>query len=216
MHGMHHIRIAQRGGRQQAVGSSWRRAAGQRRPRGEIVGHRQAQQCQRRPQRDQAEQRVEEEGHRDEDRRPGRIEERRHGRGADEVAHLLQVVQAGADIRPSGPRRRQGRIEQIGAHGIVPPAAEPRRRDAPQPVEHAQHQHAHGGDQREIQERLDPVGEQHPVEDLEHVDRRDQDQEVDRTTQQRDQPDAIGCLAQHPLGRPDRERGRNHRRLTPG
>jgi hypothetical protein len=55
------------------------------------------------------------------------------------------------------------------------------------------------GHHRQIDQRLDPECQQHPVEHLEHVDRRHQDQKVDPAAQQRDQRHAEPCLAKHRL-----------------
>jgi hypothetical protein len=67
------------------------------------------------------------------------------------------------------------------------------------------------GDHRQIDQRLDPEGQQHPVEHLEHVDRRHQDQKVDPAAQQRDQRHAESRLPQHGFARAARwHRGVGH------
>jgi hypothetical protein len=169
------------------------------------------QQDDRRAERDEAEDGMQQEDDGDEQRRPRRIEERQHRGPADEAAHRVQVLQSGAEIGSAGARRGERGIEQVGPRRVVPPAPEPGHGDAAQGVENAEDQDAQSGDHRQVDQRLDPECQQHPVEHLEHVDRRHQDQKVDAAAQQRDQRHAEPRLAKHGLARAARRhRGVGH------
>ena len=152
--------------------------------------------------REPAEQRVEAEDREDEDRRPRQVEEREEHRRGHELLHRLEVAQARP--RPAALARDEG----AGEAGLEDPGVEAgldQRADAGGDAAAGVVEHAHDAVERRDQHgerdegRLRPA-RQHPVVDLEHVERPGQHQDVDEAAEDRQRHEQRPRAAQGLLG----------------
>jgi hypothetical protein len=126
-----------------------------------------------------AEQRVDHEGDGEEERRPRRIEQRPE-RPADHAAHGGEVAQRLRAAQRAGEVGAvDGGVEQRPGEGALQPGAEPRPDRAARRVERGEQREGEHGNDGQRDQRLDMLGRQHPVIDLVHVERRNEEQEID-------------------------------------
>ena len=137
--------------------------------------------------------------HRDEDRRPRRIEHRLDALATEEAAELAEIAQhLGTDWDTVQPPVQAGADHRAG-HLFLDPPADPRQDPAARHLQPAKHQQCEGDDQRKEQQRVGAAARQDAVEDLHHVERRDEHQQVDAETEQPDDDKAEPDLRERSL-----------------
>ena len=151
-----------------------------------LVENRDHDHHQRTGQRHGAEQRVKEEDQHQEQRQPGRIEERKDARAGEKAAQGVDIAQAVHIFRAGEPRRmRKHAIEharpQLTVHRPAAGREQPRAQAFDQ-RHHQQRRHHHQGKHRQ---GLFAAAGNDPVEDLQHVRRRRQHQHIDGEAEQR-------------------------------
>jgi hypothetical protein len=118
---------------------------------------------------------------------PRRIEHGQQPLCRERRAHGADVAQRAGFAGGAAPRRlRHGQLghhrrqrlgDDVARHPLQAPA---------QVVEREQHRQPDAGAQRQYQQRVATAADQHPVEHLQHEDRRDQHQQVDEEGKARD------------------------------
>ena len=167
--------------------------------------------------REPAEQRVEAEDREDEERRPRQVEEREEHRRGHELLHRLEVAQPRPRLAALARDEGAGEagLEDLGVEAGLDQRADAGGDAAAGVVEHAhdavERRDQHGeGDQR----RLRPA-RQHPVVDLEHVERPGQHQDVDEAAEDRQRHEQRPRSAQGLVGGRGGGLGHGLQALTP-
>ena len=163
---------------------------------------------------------MEDEDRRDEDRGPGCVEQRQqHRRGpeaGDGVEVLLRRQRGGVLWCHS--QAAEGCRQHPPVQPILQPRTDPRHDPAPCMVQNPHHQEQESHQQRQREKRLFRARDEHPVIDLQHVERRGQHQQVDQRREEegeRQRPARGGARGGN-LGQAGRDfggllRGRCHR-----
>ena len=158
---------------------------------------------------------VEHEQHRQEHRRPGRIEKcERPGTGR-EALNRLEVAQSRRRPRPL--RRRDRAREDRSQDPRVQPRLQPRpgpgQNPAPRIIENAHHQEQERGDRRQRRQRRLRARGQHPVVNLQHEKRPGQHQQVDENAEKAHRQKQTPALRQRRAKLPVAAVGLRHRPL---
>ena len=181
----------------------------ERRPHGDLAAQREREQEESAKQREHPEPWVQQPDDENEHERPGRIEDRQDAIAADERAQSGEVAQRLGAERAPAERCAEARREHGLGQPSIEPDADPDQRLVPDRLQQTEHQQGKTGEHGQRDQGLDVAARQHAVEHLEHVERRDQDQEIEKQAERGDHAEAMPRFAQGRVqgGRP---------RLLPG
>jgi hypothetical protein len=171
----------------------------QRRPHHQLVAEREREQEEGAYERERAEPGVQQPDHGDEHERPRHIEDRKDAFAADEAAQLGEITERLAAGRAPHERFAHAGREYRPAKRAIEPGADAHQRLATDHFEDPENQQREGGGCGERQERLDVAARQHTIEDLEHIERRNQHQQVQEQAESADHSQAPPRFAKRGL-----------------
>jgi hypothetical protein len=128
---------------------------------------------------------MKEKDHQQEERQPGRVEERHQPHAAEERAQRIHVPQS-VEIRGAAqPRRlREQAVEHAWPEAAVERDPGRREQTRAQDVEQRHDEERHDRRDGQNEERLAAAAREHAIEHLQHVQRRNQQQQIDRQAEQ--------------------------------
>ena len=115
------------------------------------------------------------------ERQPGQVEERGRADARQEASHRVEVPQRLQALRAGAALQRQGDddVEDAGGQLGVEGRPDPGEQALAQEIEHALQPEQEDDENREADQGRDAAARQHPVIDLQHIDRAGQHQDVD-------------------------------------
>ncbi len=120
------------------------------------------------------------------DRNPGQIEHAKNRGAAQEAAHDLEIAHRVVMLAVLDKARAQPEPEGLRAHILVDQVARPRQQLGAQNLVDAEKAVEHHHDDEQLPQGGHRAARQHPVIDLQHVERAGQHQHVDRGTEEPD------------------------------
>ena len=134
---------------------------------------------------------MEDEDGKQEERRPGQVEEREEHRRGQHLPDRIQIAQRQCGGRVGGEKRAaaQRGAEDARLKHRLKPRREPRHHPRPDRVEQAHHREKEGHQHEKRQQRFFRPAAKHAIIDLKHEERPGQHQEVHEGRKQRDGPE---------------------------